>query len=187
MSTCTSMALEVPRSPRHGWAAELGQKRRVAALTRTCSTLLALVRPAGGLGGRAHGLLPWGSRPLRVGGSGRPREHAAAWPHRDPHGRSAPCPGSHTRRPLRGRWPRQETCSSAEEPRRRPREGKPLTLTQGCSRACTAENLWSTSTRSIMVMSSCGKQHSVPPGQRFRSKPGCSGADLALVPKRSAS
>lgn len=37
--------------------------------------------------------------------------------------------------------------------------GKSLTLTQGCSRTCTAENRWSTSTNSIMVMSSCEGKH----------------------------
>lgn len=35
------------------------------------------------------------------------------------------------------------------------RERSSLTLTQGCSRTCTAENLWSTLTNSIMLMSSC--------------------------------
>jgi hypothetical protein len=34
-------------------------------------------------------------------------------------------------------------------------ERSSLTLTQGCSRTCTAENLWSTLTNSIMLMSSC--------------------------------
>jgi len=39
---------------------------------------------------------------------------------------------------------------------------KSLTLTQGCSRTCTAENRWSTSTNSIMVMSSCGRERLIP-------------------------
>lgn len=44
--------------------------------------------------------------------------------------------------------------------RSRYREGREsLTLTQGCSRTCTAENRWSTSTSSIIVMSSCEQKH----------------------------